>query len=200
MLHKILDPWLRVTIVASLSWPLSYLAASALPLGDSDSSVPIILLTGLLAGVTAALIGWIPIQDQVHQFSRWASANLVGTSIALLVLMATYSLEPNRLSLLLGGACAGLVAGWIQSLALKEQRSRLGPVLMGMLGWAAALAGGSLLMNPATGLALAMEAGQLVPTLLLGWVIVGVLLILVMIGLSPLPRPGYPRGRVRWWP
>ena len=167
--------------------------------GYSEYGFLALLVVGVLAGITTALIGWIPAQPEVTGLSKWILTNLVGIPIAVVVAFMVFSINATLAGLLLGGLCAGVIASTFQALAVEDRARQIGPVVVGTTSWMLATTIGSLLVSTKTGSNLAFNVGQFMPILLLGWSIAGVLLILVLIGLTVRLKAGYPRGRIRWW-
>jgi hypothetical protein len=193
-----MESWTRVCIVASLSWPVSYLTVASLTavIDLSKPSMPILWLIGLVMGGVTAISGGIIVRRQLSSSRKWVLANVLGIPFSLTVayLMSPFAMSPIAFAAV--GLCSGLLTSTAQSLALQRGHSKVYPLLSGTVTWALAfLLGYMLLVQKSKGTIVFMP-GAFFSALLLGWGVTGLVLLILLLGLSPLshdralPNPG----------
>ena len=140
--------WALAQIVASLSWPVSFMAVSSLGMFTdlSEPSLPIIWLLGSVMGIITTLFSGLFVKHQISHTWKWIIANIVGIPLSL---TAAYLIFPftNSLSEFAAvGLFSGLIAGAAQSLSIERQYSKAVPMISGSVGWALAFIFGYLLV------------------------------------------------------
>ncbi|HKJ62558.1 MAG TPA: hypothetical protein VKA94_11310 [Hyphomicrobiales bacterium] len=180
--------WAMAQIVGSLSWPVSFVTVSSLAvfIDLSEPSLPIIWLLGFVMGGITALSSGLFVRRQISGPWKWAIANFVGIPVSLTVayLIFPFATSPFRFATV--GFCSGLLASGAQSLALKRGQGRVAPLVSGAFGWAFAFLFGYLLVVKEPTATFVLMPSDFFSVLLLGWGASGPVLLILLIGLSPL--------------
>lgn len=182
--------WAMAQIVSSLSWPVSFMTVSSLAvfINLSEPSLPIIWLLGCVMGGITALSSSLFVRRQISGTGVWMIANFIGIPASLTVAYLIFPFTNSLLEFAFVGFCSGLIAGAAQSLALKRGYSKIVPSISGALGWAFAFLFGYLLVVKDSTATLTLIATDFFSALLLGWGASGPVLLILLIGLSPLSR------------
>lgn len=180
--------WAMAQIVGSLSWPVSFLTVSSLAtfVDLSEPSLPIMWLLGLVMGGVTALSGSLFIRSQLSGTWVWVLVNLVGIPASLTFAYLIFPFAASPFSFTALGLFSGLIAGAAQSLALKRGLSKIAPIISGTLGWALAFLFGYLLVVKEPLAAAVLMPSDFFSALLLGWGSSAPVLMILLVGLSPL--------------
>ena len=180
--------WAMAQVVGSLSWPISFMTVSSLAvfIDLSEPSLPIIWLLGLVMGGITAISSSLFIRHQISGTWKWVIANIIGIPVSLTVAYLIFPFATSSIGFAAIGLCSGLIAGAAQTLALKQQYSRIVPLISGALGWASAFLFGYLLVMQEPTATFGLMPSDFFSALLLGWGTSGPVLLVLLIGLSPL--------------
>ena len=170
--------WLSWMLVLGISWPgIAILTTLLSDLFGSDNLSEInLILTALIGGVLVGIVQWFFLRPA----GPGAALFILGTAI---------------------GWAAGLVLGLFQWPFLRvELRNGWVWLMMSAAGWALALGTGSLLAHRGALAAVyePLALGSLAA--LLGWVVVGLVAVVFLIGLFPRQRARESDQRIRWLP
>ena len=182
--------WAMAQIVGSLSWPISFMAVSSLGvfMDLSEPSLFIIWILGFVMGGITALSSSLFIRHQISAPWKWVTANTFGIPLSLTVASLIYPFTASPFGFATAGLCSGLIAGIAQSLAIKREYSKVAPLISGALGWALAFLFGYLLVVQDPTVTVALMPNDFFRALLLGWGSSGPVLLIMLIGLSPLSK------------
>ncbi len=195
--------WLSWMLVLGISWPgIAILTTLLSDLFGSDNLSEInLILTALIGGVLVGIVQWFFLRPA----GPGAALFILGTAIgwAAGLALVVYRVDPVDSALLsLGrGFLAGLVLGLFQWPFLRvELRNGWVWLMMSAAGWALALGTGSLLAHRGALAAVyePLALGSLAA--LLGWVVVGLVAVVFLIGLFPRQRARESDQRIRWLP
>jgi len=180
--------WAMAQIVGSLSWPISFVAVSSLGvfIDLSEPSLPIIWLLGLVMGGITVLSSGLFVKHQISGAWKWMIANFVGIPVSLTVAYMIFPFATSLSGFTAAGLCSGLIAGAAQSFALDRGYSRIVPLISGTLGWGLAFLFGYLLVVKESATTFVLMPSNFFSALLLGWGASGPVLLILLIGLSPL--------------
>ena len=182
--------WARAQIVASISWPVSFLTISSLAsvMDLSHPTLPILWLLGLGMGGITALSSGLVVKRQISGTRQWAVANFVGIPVSLTFAYLTFPFVGSPLGFAAVGLCSGLITSAAQSLALKQGHSKVAPLITGTFGWALAFLFGYLLVVQGLMVTFVFMPSDFFSALLLGWGVSGPFFLIMFLGLSPLSR------------
>ncbi|NIS83081.1 MAG: hypothetical protein GTO14_23420 [Anaerolineales bacterium] len=199
--ERFFEPWIQFSIMTSLCWLPGFMLGSLFgdQLADVFPEIIIVLLVGVISGAVVSVVGWILLRSEVIGFRHWVSMNVLGISAALVASFAILVFDNSLSGYLLGGFSAGGIAGIIQSRSIGEHHKRPGMRTTVMLSWTLALLIGSLIVGKGAIGSDLLDISTFFTSYLLGWIVIGILLIFLLICLLPSPKSGYPYGRIRWW-
>ena len=180
--------WAMAQIVGSLSWPVSFMSVSSIAvfIDLSEPSLPIIWLLGMVMGIIITLFSGLFVRHQISRAWKWTTANFIGIPISLTAAYLIFPFTNSLLEFTALGLFSGLIAGTAQSLSIKQQYSKIVPLVSGSLGWAFAFLFGYLLVVKETPAIFALMPSDFFSALLLGWGASGPVLLILYVGLSPM--------------
>ena len=191
---------LQIVFLSSLCWVLGILISLLiLGLGSPiDMELAFLLLVGLLGGMFVATAQWLLLHDQINSYRAWLALSCAGALGGVFIASSIAGIHDSIWIWFLSGILGGGFMGGLQIIGLtgrsSERLLHLGQV---SLSWGTAfllahtLANGSMSVLP--------DSASLILSGIIGWGVLVLITLWSVIGIAPIPKRGYPSGRIRWW-
>ncbi|RME47415.1 MAG: hypothetical protein D6791_05875 [Chloroflexi bacterium] len=198
-----LEAWLLWLLVTGISWPLGLVIAfvAATRAGQMLPRTAGLALGIAIGGAVVGLAQWLILDLEVRGIGSWMLASAIGWTIGLTAAAPVAGMTHLLIGKAVSGALGGCVFGLAQWMALHHSMKQRNQWLAFMVaGWTVSLTLGMTLLG---------NAGSPVPNSSLlnlalagavGWLLIGMLAILVIVLLLPRLEKKDTESDVKWWP
>lgn len=197
-----LEVWLVWVFVTGLGWCVGLVIMGTMVRGADPFLVGKggWMVGGAMAGALIGLVQRQILRPEVKGDVWWTLATAAGWMVGLAMTAVLLRVTGWTWARAMGTLPGGFVLGLAQWLALRpEAEGKAGWVLGTAVGWAGALTLGITLAGGTSPGIFAVHIVEIVASGAVGWVVIGLVAILVLVWLFPGPQRKY-ATYVRWWP